>query len=331
MMVVYFVGMGLATVATGFVDGPFGMVLGLAAIGLFGAIYHPVGMAWLVRNATDRGRALGWNGMFGSIGVALGPLMAGALSQFVSWRAAFIVPGVLTVAIGIALLVAWRRGRVGDVPYAPRPNAAAPSRGDIVRAFVILSVTMVCVGIIGNIFSVMLPKLFAERFGGLVGSGAFGAGALVTLVYLFAAGAQPLGGWLADRFSMRRIYLVASLIQAPVLLVAAWLDSWPLLLVSVVMVFVNISALPAENGLVAHYSPGAWQGTAYGAKFVLAIGAAGAAIPAVGWVHDATGGFAWLFVAMSALAAIVCLGALLLPEQDRAPLGARAGAAAPAE
>jgi MFS family permease len=224
-------------------------------------------------------------------------------------------------------------GRVSDVAGAPRAaRHAPPSRADVVRAFFILSVTMICVGVIGNIFSVMLPKLFAERFDGVVGSSALGAGALVSLVYLIAAGAQPIGGRLADRFAMRRVYFISFLIQAPILLLGAWLDSWPLLAVSIVMVFVNISALPAENGLVAHYTPGAWQGTAYGAKFVLAIGAAGAAIPAVGWVHDATGGFAWLFVAMSALAAIVCLGALLLPEQGRAPRpAAQAGAAAPAE
>jgi hypothetical protein len=130
---------------------------------------------------------------------------------------------------------------------------------------------------------------------------------------------------------MRRVYLAASLVQAPILLLGAWLESWPLLLVSIVMVFVNISALPAENGLVAHYTPGRWQGTAYGAKFVLAIGAAGFAIPAVGWVHDATGGFAALFVAMSAMAALVSLGALLLPAPAPPAAPARAPATAPAE
>src|SRR5262245_56162966 len=127
-------------------------------------------MAWLVRSAENRGRALGWNGMFGSIGVAVGPLAAGALTDFVSWRAAFIVPGALTALVGVALLVAWRTGRVSDVAGAPRASRhAAPSRADVVRAFFILSVTMVCVGVIGNVFSVMLLKLFAERFESLVG------------------------------------------------------------------------------------------------------------------------------------------------------------------
>ena len=32
-----------------------GLAIGLTAIGLFGSIYHPVGVAWLVRNAENRG------------------------------------------------------------------------------------------------------------------------------------------------------------------------------------------------------------------------------------------------------------------------------------
>jgi FSR family fosmidomycin resistance protein-like MFS transporter len=63
-------------------------------------IYYPVGTAWLVRNAANRGRALGWNGIWGSIGLGVAPLVAGALAQMISWRAAFIVPGVLCGGLG---------------------------------------------------------------------------------------------------------------------------------------------------------------------------------------------------------------------------------------
>ena len=92
MMVIFFVGTGGAAIATGLTDGPVALALGLAAIGLFGSIYHPVGTAWLVRNAVNRGRALGWNGISGGMGLAAAPFIAGALAQTISWRAAFIVP-----------------------------------------------------------------------------------------------------------------------------------------------------------------------------------------------------------------------------------------------
>src|ERR1700730_12118784 len=74
IMVIFFVGTGGAAIATGLTDGPMALAVGLAAIGLFGSIYHPVGTAWLVRNAVNRGRALGWNGVSGGIGLAAAPL-----------------------------------------------------------------------------------------------------------------------------------------------------------------------------------------------------------------------------------------------------------------
>jgi MFS transporter, FSR family, fosmidomycin resistance protein len=83
--------------------GPVALALGLAAIGLFGSIYHPVGTAWLIRNAANRGRALGWNGISGSIGLAAAPFVAGALAQVISWRAAFIIGAVHRNRGGVAL------------------------------------------------------------------------------------------------------------------------------------------------------------------------------------------------------------------------------------
>src|SRR5262249_30890095 len=108
MMVLFFAGSGLAGIVTGLAPGPVGLAVGLALIGFFGSIYHPVGTAWLVRNAENRGRMLGWNGIFGSIGIGAGPLVAAGLTTLYGWRAAFIVPGLASLALGIALAVLVR-------------------------------------------------------------------------------------------------------------------------------------------------------------------------------------------------------------------------------
>jgi MFS family permease len=76
--------------------------------------------------------------------------------------------------------------------------------------------------------------------------------------------------------------------------------------------------------MVAHYTPTRWRGTAYGAMFVLALGVSAAAIPVVGAIYRATGDFLWLFLILGACAAVVTVGALLLPE-DRAAGRAAAG------
>ena len=112
MMVIFFLGAGGAAIVTGLTDSPLALAVGLAGIGLFGSIYHPVGTARLVRNARNRGRALGWNGIFGSLGLGTAAFVAGALAQTIGWRAAFIIPGALCVAIGAALFGCMRGGAV---------------------------------------------------------------------------------------------------------------------------------------------------------------------------------------------------------------------------
>src|SRR3546814_84432 len=124
MMTVFFIGLGISGIVCGLVSSTTALMLGLAAVGLFSAIYHPVGVAWLVRTARARGMALAVNGIFGSLGVASAGLVAGVLIDAVSWRAAFIVPGALCLATGLALLAALRLGWLEEAPVdrAPEPQ-----------------------------------------------------------------------------------------------------------------------------------------------------------------------------------------------------------------
>lgn len=316
MMIVFFIGTGLTVMLTGFARNPFEVALGLALTGLLGSIYHPVGLAWLIRTALSRGKALGFNGMFGAVGVALGPLIAGVLTDLISWRAAFIVPGASAVLIGLALLVAWRLGWVVESKLDLKP-VPEPSRENTLRAFFVLSITMLCAGLVGNSMAVILPKLFADRLGGVTGGSPSVIGTLVTAAYLAAAFAQYYGGVLADRFPLRSVYLVAFALQTPTLFMTAWLDSWPLLFMAMTMVFLSTGALAAENGLLALYTPGKWRATAYGAKFVLAIGVSASCIPLAGYIHDRNGDFFWLFVILGCAAMLVVSVGLLLPSEGR--------------
>ena len=71
MMIVFFLGLGAALVLTGFADTRWQIVGGLTLIGIFASIYHPVGIAMLVRDQARLGRMLGWNGVWGNLGPRL--------------------------------------------------------------------------------------------------------------------------------------------------------------------------------------------------------------------------------------------------------------------
>jgi MFS transporter, FSR family, fosmidomycin resistance protein len=316
MMVLFFVGTGAAAVLTGLSRNSLEIALGLALIGAFASIYHPVGMAWLVREAVNRGKALGINGIFGAVGLASGPLIAGLLTDLMSWRAAFIIPGASAIGIGVALAACWAVGLVRETKADKKP-VPAPTRGDAVRAFIILSLTMLLTGFVSSAYMVMLPKVFAEGMGEVLRGGVLGAGAMVTIVYGFAALAQYVGGRLCDRYAMKYVYIGGFAVQAPLLFLTIGVDGWFLLPLTVVVVFCQVVANPAENGMLAYFTPGKWRATAYGAKFVLALGAAASAIPIIGWVHDTTGSFTTIYIALGIMSVMVVAASLLLPN-DRA-------------
>src|SRR6516164_6168872 len=104
MMAIFFIGMGASLVATSFARTPLEIGAGLLAIGLFASIYHPVGTAMLVSYADRLGREIGRNGVFCNLGVAASALVTGVVCQYLGWRAAFILPGAVCVAIGLAFM-----------------------------------------------------------------------------------------------------------------------------------------------------------------------------------------------------------------------------------
>lgn len=319
MMAVFFVGTGLASILTGLTNGPVGIAVGLTLIGLFASIYHPVGMAWLVRNAQNRGRALGVNGVFGSLGVAGAALIAGMLTDLIGWRAAFIIPGAISVGTGIVLVALIRAGRVVDTRADVKPQAVKPSRDAMVRTFVVLSLTMLCTGLIFQTLSTAMPKIFAERVAGLTGGTAAGAGLLVSVAYLFGMAGQLLGGHLADRYSMRTVYILVYVCQIPVMFAAAAMAGVPLFGLVVLAVLFNTIGIPVENSLLSHYSPEKWRGTAFGAKFVLALGVSALGVPLVAFIRDASGDFYWYFTLMGIVAVVIVAASLALPAKRKQP------------
>jgi MFS transporter, FSR family, fosmidomycin resistance protein len=180
----------------------------------------------------------------------------------------------------------------------------------MVRAFVVLSLTMLCSGLIYQATQPALPKLFAERVGTLLQGGVLGVSMLVACVYLVSGGLQVLAGHLADRFPMKLVYVVCFALQVPLLMLASGLGGGPLMAVAMLMVSVNVGALPAENGLVASYSPNDRRGLAFGLKFILASGVSGFGVQMEGALYA-------LFVVLAAIAAVGFAAACLLPSERR--------------
>lgn len=330
MMVVFYALTGVGGIAAGLADGTTALWIGLAVLGLGASIYHPVGMAWLVRTVPNPGRALGFLGVFGGVGIASAALIAGGLMAVSSWRAAFIVPGLFSLGMAAALLYLKIAGRVVD---GEGQGAATrkESRGDMYRAFIFLTVTMAAGAAIFHSLLTTMPELFEQRMTSLVGSSILGVGALVTLVFLGGAAAQIGGGILVDRYSIKAIYVTGLAIQIPVLVLVGQFIGAPLLVAAIAAVAVSSFIIPAENLMLARYTPAHRRGLAYGAKFVLAFGIAPLAVQLVGWTSTLPGGFAVLLWILAGLGTLALLAAFGLPNGRKIAAKAVPTVPAPAE
>lgn len=313
MMLLFYGGMGLSLLATGLARTELELALGLAAIGAFAAIYHPVGTPLLVSQAERVGRTIGLNGVCGNLGVALSAVITGLLIDLAGWRVAFMVPGMLSLAAGIA----FARLVPAEPPSRERPATAttARPRDILVRAFLMLAVMTTIGGCVFNAASLILPKLAEARIGGWVTTPGE-VGAIVSVIYLWGALAQASIGRVLDRLSIRTALVPLVVLQlgcfAGMVSAAGW---WLVLLGGGVMAGL-FGQVTVNDAMVARYAADRWRGRVYALRYAASFSASAAAVPLVAWLHGMTGDFVLLLTVMAAAVAAILAAAAAMPGGD---------------
>jgi MFS family permease len=315
MMVVFFIGIGASMVAVGFVQTPLQLGAALLAIGIFASIYHPVGTAMIVSYADRLGREMGINGVWGNFGVASSALVTGVVGQFLGWRWAFILPGIVTLLIGLAFM----RTVVHEDRSSHRQAAAQAriAKGDMWRVILSLLIVVLAASTTFNAVTVALPKLFAERLSDLTASPAL-LGIIAAGVYVFGAMTQYNVGKLIDRYSLKAVSLPLSLLLAPFLYLAATLSNLPLILASIGIVMGAFGQVTVNDAMVGKYTSDKWRSRAYAVRYFIGFTAAGASVGLVAWLYE-QGGFVTMLHAFGTLCLLIIVAALILPREIAVP------------
>ena len=326
-MALFFFGIGASMLLTGFAQAPWQIAVGLTITGMFAAIYHPVGIAMLVATPTKMGKALGWNGLFGNLGLAAAAIISGALMDLAGWRAAFFVPGLAAIAAGIGFVMLVPDP--GPVKKVSKSIGLHIDARTMTRIFAILLVATACGGIIFNATTISMPKVFDERLRELTQTN-FGIGALVAGVYTLAAFAQVVVGTLIDRFEMKRLMIGVALFQIPLLALAANLEGWAMLFAALFMMLGVFGQIPLNDAIVGKYCADEYRARILGVRYVVSLGVASVAVPLVALLHGAGGGFRVVFFVLAALAAGMLVMSLLFPSRREIDAQRAAAAAAAA-
>lgn len=315
MMAVFFIGIGACSILTALAETPMQIGLALFAMGVFAAIYHPVGIPLVIEGRDRTGLPIAINGVYGNLGVASAALITGFMIDYTGWRSAFVWPGVVSILVGIAYI--WLIG------IAPERNRAAPKKKSggsvassyqgmpLVRIFAIILFTTALGGIVFQSTTFALPKVFDERLGELALSATL-VGWYAFLVFSLAALAQLVVGYLLDRHSARSVFLGVAALQAIFFALMPGLHNWAALIVSVAFMLAAFGQIPINDVLVGRIAASEWRSRVFAFRYIVTFSALSASIPMIAWIH-ANWGFDRLFMLLAVLATFILLAVLFLP------------------
>ena len=317
MIVIFFIGIGISSLLASMANDPLQIGISLALIGVFAAIYHPVGLAMVVQGRDRTGVPLAINGIFGNMGVACAALLTGFLIDASSWRGAFVVPAVVSIAIGILYWLFVRSEKIDTTKPQVKKSTTATAipRSTLIRVFAVIFFTTAIGGLIFQSTTFALPKVFAERLTDLAGT-ATAIGWYAFLVFSVAAFAQLVVGYLVDNYSVRTVFAVVAILQVIFFAAMMQLNGVAALFVAIAFMLVVFGQIPINDVLVGRMARSEWRSRAYALRYIITFSVMASAVPLIAWIHGQWG-FGILFGLLASAAFLIFAAALMLPESEQ--------------
>jgi MFS family permease len=303
MMAVFWFGCGGSLFAAGFAPNLVTLAVALGALGMFAAIYHPVGMSMLIEASKARGRTLAFNGVCGNMGVALAAGITALIASTLGWRMAFLVPGVVCIVTGLVYLWMEKEDITGRSARKINPDVRLGRTATFI-VFGLFVIIALGAGLAFNVITVALPKLIDERVG--QGISLVAVGGIATAVFVVGVIAQLAVGRLVEWIAPHLLFVLVTLI---LFTGAAWavVATGPTLLVALALAMAGVYGQVTVNDIVlARYTADAWRGRVYAIRYFLVFVTAGIAVASIAFLHQ-RGGFDLVLL----VTAGICLGFFL--------------------
>ena len=322
MMLIFFFGMGAAALLCALVQNAWQLAMALSVLGLFSAIYHPVGIPMLLQHADKPGQTIGVNGLAGNMGIALAAILTGFMVKYVGWRAAFILPGLLSMVCGVLFLRIAPRETESPARRTTRARVGL-TQPQMARMFMVMTFAAITSSLLFNFTTNGNGQLMRERFVGVVEDPAQ-LGMLLAAVYAIASFSQVIVGRLIDRFAIKRLYLAIVLLQIPMFLLASHAQGWWLFWLQIGFMVTIFGAIPFTDAMVVRYVDDAYRSRVSGMRLAVSFAVASLAVYLLGPAVKLAG-FDNLLLLMALIAC--CSAAIVSWLPDEAAVEPAAGAA----
>jgi MFS family permease len=308
--------MGVSAIAVGLSLNIYMLGLCFLVLGLALGIYHPTGAATIARIVRQRGVGFAYHGIGGNIGIALGPIMAGATASLLGWRAPYFIFAIPALILA-AMIFFTTRGELSFDHRSPTNKVLEEkaSLPPIILPLVLIFCAQVLNGFIYRGVVTFLPLYLSERINlaFLNVDIVLIAGSFTTLALAFGVLGQLLGGYLSERIRRETLCFTIALAVVPSLLTVGSSQGLILMLAAISFGFSYFMSQPVFNSLIADYSPSNWRGRMYGMAFFCSFGIGSFSAGILGYVADSLG-TNWVFIVSAGFAvlALICTFILLV-------------------
>jgi MFS family permease len=302
----YFFGYGAACVLVAASASVPMLAVSLLLLGIFSAIYHPIGSSMIVANTDRIGRALGINGVWGNMGAALASGITAALAAAFGWRAAFFVPGAALIATGVAFVL-FVKDRGAGVEKRKMRHKLNAGRSHLAALFAAFTTAILAGGLTFNVVTISMPKVIDERLGLALPLAA--TGWLTTGIFLCGALTQISIGRLIDRVELPTLFVWLGLLQPIGLLMAATSSGVPMAVGLMLSISSIYGQVIVNDAMVGRYVPNEYRNRLYSIRFFLGFTVGGLAVPMIGALHR-QGGFETVLLVSGGIGTLIFLSAL---------------------
>lgn len=311
MMIVFFVGIGLAAMLVASTNSPKQLAWALAVLGCAASIYHPVGIPMLLQDTMRPGWTIGVNGLSGNLGLALAAVLTGFFVKYFGWRLAFVIPGILSIACG--LLFAYFAPRETSSPAKKKKSSTGyQSSISIAKLLLIMTVAATSGSMVFNFSTSSNYELLTSKFA-TISQDPAQIGLALSIVYVLASLTQLLVGYLLDKIALRTLYRTVIGVQLLALLLANMTEGWVFYLSLLLFMAAVFGAVPFTDAMVVRYVDDSMRSRVSGMRLAVALGASSLAVWLIGPIVKAAG-FTTLIWVMLATACLTFAIVSFLPQ-----------------
>ena len=317
IIIIYPFGVSLGAFLCFLSSSPIMLGFSIGVIGFFAAIFHPVGIAMLIRDSNKVGIRLGVNGVWGNMGVAAAPVLTGFIILNSNWQLSFLVPSIICLIFGIAQLRGFK-----EIDIKEEKTKQKLSNG-LVEGWkiVLLSLTMTTLagGFIFGSLTFLIPRIFEVNLSGISVDIAI-TGLLAGIVYAIASLSQVGVGYLIDRYSPKIILGFVGIGQFFLIYLSSLYIDYALFFVMLMAMFFVFGQVPITDAILVRYVDDQWRARILSVKFLINLCAGASVLPLVSLFLGYGYTFSDLLTILSCLAIFVVISAYMLPKiKDNKP------------